>query len=148
MNKFLQTSLILTIVLSSSAEVLRNPTSYSSDIYKEIILNGNYDLSIDHPNKFLDFKYGERVASTNQIEDAINAYKQQSNKIKVVQYGKTHEGRPLHALFISSPSNLKNLDEIQNNVNKLSDPYKTSEREAESIIKTLPAIAWMAYSIH
>ena len=100
MNKFLQTSLILTIVLSSSAEVLRNPTSYSSDIYKEIILNGNYDLSIDHPNKFLDFKYGERVASTIKLKMQLMLINN-NQKIKVVQYGKTHEGRLfMHYLFL------------------------------------------------
>ena len=105
MNKFIQTSLLL-IAIYGSAEVLKNPTSYSSALYKQIILNGNYDSSIDHPNKFLDFKYGDRVASTDQIENAIEAYKQQSNKIKVINYGMTHEGRPLHALIISSPNNI------------------------------------------
>ena len=72
MNKFIQTSLLLTLTAYCSAEVLKNPTSYSSDLYKEVILNGNYDSSIDHPSKFLDFNYGERVASPEQIEDAMN----------------------------------------------------------------------------
>ena len=98
MNKFIQTSLLLTLTSYCAAEVLKNPTSYSSDLYKEVILNGDYDPSIDHPSKFLDFKYGERVASPEQIEDAINAYKQQSNKIKLINYGTTHEGRP-HELY-------------------------------------------------
>ena len=98
MNKFIQTSLLLTLAAYCSAEVLKNPTTYSSDLYKEVILNGNYDSSIDHPSKFLDFNYGERVASPEQIEDAINAYKA-INKIKLINYGTTHEGRPLHALI-------------------------------------------------
>ena len=148
MNKFIQTSLLLTLTAYCSAEVLKNPTSYSSDLYKEVILNANYDSSIDHPNKFLDFKYGERVATPEQIEDAINAYKQQSNKIKVINYGTTHEGRPLHALIISSPDNIAQLDTIKQNLSALSDARKTSDREAKKIIDSLPAVAWMAYSIH
>ena len=148
MNKFIQTSLLLTLTAYCSAEVLKNPTSYSSDLYKEVILNANYDSSIDHPNKFLDFKYGERVATPEQIEDAINAYKQQSNKIKVINYGTTHEGRPLHALIISSPDNIAQLDTIKKNLSALSDARKTSDREAKNIIDSLPAVAWMAYSIH
>ena len=149
MNKFIQTSLLLTLTTAyCSAEVLKNPTSYSSDLYKEVILNANYDSSIDHPNKFLDFKYGERVATPEQIEDAINAYKQQSNKIKVINYGITHEGRPLHALIISSPDNIAQLDTIKKNLSALSDARKTSDREAKNIIDSLPAVAWMAYSIH
>jgi len=148
MNKFIQTSLLLTLTAYCSAEVLKNPTSYSSDLYKKVILNGNYDSSIDHPNKFLDFKYGERVASPEQIEDAINTYKQQSNKIKLVNYGTTHEGRPLHALIISSPDNIAQLDTIKENLSALSDGRATNDREAKKIIDSLPAVAWMAYSIH
>ena len=148
MNKFIQTSLLLTLTAYCSAEVLKYPTSYSSDLYKEVILNANYDLSIDHPNKFLDFKYGERVATPEQIEDAINAYKKQSNKIKVINYGTTHEGRPLHALIISSPDNIAQLETIKQNLSALSDARKTSDREAKKIIDSLPAVAWMAYSIH
>ena len=148
MNKFIQTSLLLTLTAYCSAEVLKNPTSYSSDLYKKVILNGNYDSSIDHPNSFLDFKYGERVASPEQIEDAINTYKQQSNKIKLVNYGTTHEGRPLHALIISSPDNIAQLDTIKENLSALSDGRTTNDREAKKIIDSLPAVAWMAYSIH
>jgi len=148
MNKFIQTSLLLTLTAYCSAEVLKNPTSYSSNLYKKVILNGNYDSSIDHPNTFLDFKYGERVASPEQIEDAINTYKQQSNKIKLVNYGTTHEGRPLHALIISSPDNIAKLNTIKQNLSALSDARKTNDREAKKIIDSLPAVAWMAYSIH
>ena len=148
MNKFIQISLLTLTTAYCSAEVLKNPTNYSSDLYKEVILNANYDSSIDHPNKFLDFKYGERVATPEQIEDAINAYKQQSNKIKVINYGITHEGRPLHALIISSPDNIAQLDTIKKNLSALSDARKTSDREAKNIIDSLPAVAWMAYSIH
>ena len=73
MNKFIQTSLLLALTTYCSADVLKKPTSYSSDLYKQVILNGNYDSSVDHPNKFLDFNYGERVASPEQIENAIIA---------------------------------------------------------------------------
>jgi hypothetical protein len=148
MNKFIQTSLLLTLTVYSSAEVLKNPTTYSSDLYKEVILNGNYDPSIDHPSKFLDFNYGDRVASPEQIEDAINAYKEQSNKIKLINYGITHEGRPLHALIISSPDNISQLATIKQNLSSISDARKTNDREAKKIIDSLPAVAWMAYSIH
>ncbi|MDB4661067.1 M14 family metallopeptidase [Gammaproteobacteria bacterium] len=148
MNKFIQTSLLLTLAAYCSAEILKSPTSYSTDLYKEIILNGNYDSSIDHPNKFLDFDYGERVASPEQIENAINTYKLQSNKINVINYATTHEGRPLHALIISSPENIAKIDVIKQNLSILSDARVTSDREAKKIIDSLPAVAWMAYSIH
>ena len=133
---------------SLGAESLIKPTSYSSDLYKEKILDGNYVASIDHPNAFLDFNYGDRVANHFQISNAILRWAEQSNKIKVIEYAKSHEGRPLYVAFISSSKNLNNLDQIKNHITKLSDPRVTSNAEAKSIIDNIPAVAWMAYSIH
>ena len=89
------------------AEVLMKPTSYSSELYKEKILDGNYIAGIDHPNTFLDFNYGDRVANHSQISNAILRWSKQSNKIKVIEYAKSHEGRPLYVAFISSSENLE-----------------------------------------
>ena len=141
--------LLLTLLSSNylSADLMK-PTSLSKDLYDIKILNGNYDPSIEHPDNFLDFDYGTRVASPLQIENAIKAYSNQSDRIKVVEYGETHEGRTLYALYISSPTNLANLDNIQASISKLSDARSTSDREAQSLIESLPATAWMAYSIH
>jgi len=108
------------IILSSifcsalAAEVLMKPSSYSSEIYKEKILDGNYIAAIDHPNTFLDFNYGDRVANHSQISSAVLHWSKQSDKIKVIEYAKSHEGRPLYVAFISSSKNLMNLDEIKN----------------------------------
>ena len=103
------------------AEVLMQPTSYSKDLYKLDILDGKYNKTIDHPNKFLDFKYGDRVANTSQITNAILSWAEQSERLQVVEYAKSHEGRSLFALYISSPKNINRLDEIKSNVGLLSD---------------------------
>ena len=124
------------------------PTSLSKDLYSKKILDGNYLTNIDHPDTFLDFGYGERVANPAQISAAVLAYAQQSDRIKVVEYGRTHENRPLYAVFISSPENIANLETIKANLNQLTDARKISNSKAYSIIESLPAVAWMAYSIH
>ena len=147
-TKLLNITLLSIFCCSLAAEVLMQPTSYSSELYKEKILDGNYVTSIDHPNTFLDFNYGDRVANHTQISNAILRWAKQSNKLKVIEYAKSHEGRPLYVAFISSSENINNLDEIKNKITKLSDPRTTSNAEAKSIIENIPAVAWMAYSIH
>ena len=143
-------TIIFFLVMSMNihSNTLLDATSLSKDLYPQTILNGNYEDNIDNPSQFLDFNYGDRVATPEQVTDALNKWSKQSNKLKVVEYAKTHEGRPLHAVFISSPENLTNLDKIKNKISELSDARNTSDREATQIIKTLPAVAWMAYSIH
>ena len=51
-------------------------------------------------------------------------------------------------MFISSSENLKNLDSIKDKITQLSDARITNDRQARSLIDDLPAVAWMAYSIH
>ena len=140
--------LILIISFNINSNNLMEPTSLSKDLYSEVILDGEYIETIDKPDKFLGFEYATRVATPEQITAAIQAWSQQSDRLKVIEYGRTHENRPLHAVFITSPRNLNNLDEIKDKVTKLSDARVTNDRTAKSLIDELPAIAWMAYSIH
>ena len=104
MNKlYLLILLVSTNVYTSS---LLSPTILSSDLYKQSILTGNYENNIDNPSEFLDFDYGDRVASPEQITLAITKWSQQSNKLKVVEYARSHENRPLYAIYISSEENI------------------------------------------
>ena len=140
--------LLLIFSININASTLMEPTSLSKDLYSIDILNGEYSESIDKPEKFLGFEYASRVATPEQISSAIQAWSKQSNRLKVIEYARSHENRPLHAVIITSPENLNNLDEIKNKISKLSDPRITNDRTAKALINELPAIAWMAYSIH
>ena len=130
------------------AGLLMKPTADPDLIYDGQILEGNYADSIANPEVFLGFKAGQRVADPSQISAAIAAWQGQSDRLKVIEYARTHEGRPLFAVFISSPANLAKLDEIEAQITRLSDARNLGDGEANSIIESLPAVAWMAYSIH
>jgi hypothetical protein len=131
-----------------NASLLMKPVKDPQLQYPFKLLSANYDQAITHPDKILGFPVGQRVASPQQIADAVNVWGEQSERLKVVEYATSHEGRPLYAVFISSPKNLQRLDKIQSEITKLADARDINDRQAESIIKDLPAVAWMAYSIH
>ncbi len=143
-------SLLLTIILSTSlySEVLMSPTSVSKDLYPNSILDGNYSTNVPTPVEFLGFNLGERVATPAQISSAILSWSTASDRLKVIEYAKTHEGRPLYSVFISSPNNINDLDSIKDNIERLSDAREINDKEAQIIIENIPAVAWMAYSIH
>ena len=140
--------IIFIFTLNINANTLMNPTSLSKDLYQEVILDDNYIDSVDHPNKFLDFDYATRVATPEQITSALQSWANQSDRLKVIEYARSHENRPLHAVFISSPENLKNLNSIKDKISQLADARNTNDRKAKTLINELPAVAWMAYSIH
>ena len=140
--------IIFIFTLNINANTLMNSTSLSKDLYQEVILDDNYIDSVDHPNEFLDFDYAIRVASPEQITSALKSWANQSDRLKVIEYARSHENRPLHAVFISSPENLKNLNSIKDKISQLADARITNDRKAKTLINELPAVAWMAYSIH
>ena len=140
--------IIFIFTLNINANTLMNPTSLSKDLYQEVILDDNYIDSVDHPNEFLDFDYATRVATPEQITSALESWANQSDRLKVIEYARSHENRPLHAVFISSPENLKNLNSIKDKISQLADARITNDRKAKTLINELPAVAWMAYSIH
>ena len=140
--------IIFIFTLNINANTLMNPTSLSKDLYQEVILDDNYIDSVDHPNEFLDFDYATRVATPEQITSALKSWANQSDRLKVIEYARSHENRPLHAVFISSPENLKNLNSIKDKISQLADARITNDRKAKTLINELPAVAWMAYSIH
>ncbi len=142
------TLLVFIFIFNIGANTLMEPTSLSKDLYQEVILDDNYIDTVDHPNTFLDFDYATRVATPEQITSALMRWAKQSDKLKVIEYARSHEKRPLHAVFISSVENLKNLDSIKDKITQLSDARITNDRQARSLIDELPAVAWMAYSIH
>ena len=140
--------LLLMFSVNISSSTLMDPTSLSKDLYEGVILEGTYSNKIDKPSVYLGFEIGERVASPYQISNAILAWANQSDRMIVKEYARSHEDRPLYAVFISSPENLNNLDTIKENLNLLSDGINTNANKARLLIEELPAIAWMAYSIH
>ena len=144
----IRTILVLMFSINISSSTLMEPTSLSKDLYDGVILEGTYSNKIDKPSVYLGFEIGERVASPYQISNAILAWANQSDRMIVKEYARSHEDRPLYAVFISSSENLNNLDTIKENVNLLSDGTNTNANKAKSLIEELPAIAWMAYSIH
>jgi hypothetical protein len=147
-NSLIALALSSAIGLSANAGVIIKPT-YSADIdYQVSMLTGEYSDSITRPDQIIGFEVGHRVASPAEISKAIEVWKTQSDRMKVVEYAKSHEGRPLYAIYMSTPENLAKLDEVNKDITALSDPRETSDAQATAIIDRLPATAWMAYSIH
>jgi hypothetical protein len=57
-----------------------------------------------------------------------------SPRVKIVETGKTEEGRPTVVVLISSEANITGLEENRRNLLRLSDPRGLSEADAKAII--------------
>jgi hypothetical protein len=108
-----------------------------------------YDAKIPTVKQVLGYEPGEKVtnhAGLMQYLDALAAAA--PAHIKVVEYGKSWEGRKLVYAAIGSESNLRRIAEIRNGTQRLADPRKTNEAEAKKLITSLPTVVWLSYGVH
>jgi hypothetical protein len=68
--------------------------------------------------------------------------------MKLVELGKSSEGRPFIALFISAPANLAKLDEYREINAKLADPRGLSEAEGRRLAATGKAVIIQSFALH
>jgi len=84
--------------------------------------------------------------------DKLVAYYQRlaesSDRIELVELGKSTEGKPFLALFISSPENLARLEEYRQMNLKLADPRGVPQEEIDRIVRDGKAIVVQSYDLH
>ncbi len=71
-----------------------------------------------------------------------------SPRVKFWKLGTTEEGRDIVVIAIADEATLKNLDKYKADLAALGDPRKTSEAQAQQIIKTSKPIYWVTSGIH
>ena len=108
-----------------------------------------YDAAIPTFESVLGFEPGRSIASPEEILRYFEALQAAApDRVRVWEYARTWEGRPLIYAAVGSARTLARLDEIRSGMRALADPRRTAESEAERLVSTLPAVIWLAYGVH
>lgn len=111
--------------------------------------NADYDPAIPTVKSVLGYTSGERITTHSDMLRYMRALAEAApNRMKLMTYGESWEGRSLIYLAISSPENIAKLDTIKAGMQALSDPRQTPDNQAASLINDLPASTWLAYGVH
>jgi len=110
--------------------------------------NARHDPDIPTVETLLGFPVGSRAARHSEILECFRSWADASDRAILVPYAVSHEGRTLFYMVVTSPQNHERLDEIKEGLAALADPRDIDAAEANRLASTLPAVAWMAYSIH
>ncbi len=102
-----------------------------------------FDESVPSPEEFLGYGIGEHHTRHDLIVAYLTKLAETSERASIHQYGKTHEGRKLVILTITSPENLSNLDNLQQQHLDFSDPSKNVTNYGE-----VPIFINLAYNVH
>ncbi len=108
----------------------------------------SHDPQVPTPESLLGFRPGDRAAFPAEIERCLKAWDAASPRTRLVEYARSHEGRALYYMIVTSPENLGRIDQIKAGIGSLADPRGVSEAAAAELVRQQPAVAWVAYSIH
>ncbi|MEO9891702.1 M14 metallopeptidase family protein [Aurantibacter sp.] len=91
------------------------------------------------PSEFLKYKLGTQFTRHHQVVDYYQYLTQKApERMQLVEYGSTNEGRPLLLVYFSSKENMKNLEAIRK------DHLESTSGKGNSEI----AIVWLSYNVH
>jgi hypothetical protein len=72
----------------------------------------------------------------------------QSDRMRLVDMGKTAEGRTEYMAIVSSPANLRNLDQYRQTVRRLALARGVDSTEARRLARTGKAVVWIDGGLH
>jgi hypothetical protein len=121
----------------------------ASGAHRAAVAQGSQS-TLPSPEQFLGFQMGadRKLANWDKLYEYYQSLAKSSNKMQLVELGKTSEGRPYVALFISSPANLAKLDHYKRINARLADPRGLSEAEGRKLAADGKAVIIQSFALH
>ncbi len=126
--------------------ILNKPNFINAQVADDYFLpkNISYNKNIPTPKQHFGYQIGDWHVPYYQLIDYLKKVDEHSERISMVQYGQTHENKPLYLLTITNSNNHSKIDQIKTEHKKLIDPLKSASVNT----KTMPLVTWMGYSVH
>ena len=107
-------------------------------------------MPIPSPREFFGFELGEdgKLARWSRIVEYFRLLDRESPRVKVIELGRTTEGRDFIMAIITSPRNMERLEEYREISRRLAYPRGLGEEEARSLARRGRAVVAMSGSIH
>jgi len=102
-----------------------------------------FNEAVPSPEEFLGYEIGEHHTRHDLIVAYLTKLAETSDRASIYQYGKTHEGRKLVILTITSSENLANLNNLKEQHLAFTDPTKNASNYGE-----VPIFINLAYNVH
>ena len=106
--------------------------------------------SVTTPKQFFGFNVGDdyQLFNYTQYSEYIRKLEKETNRMKVVEIGKTSEGRPMLMAIITSPENLKKLDHYRDISRRLALAEGLTDEQAHALAKEGKAVVWIDGGLH
>src|SRR3954465_8477859 len=107
-------------------------------------------VTITTPKQHFGFNIGDdyQLATYDQFMAYWKKIDQESNRMQVIEIGKTEEGRPHLAAIITAPENFAKLDRYKQIAQQLHSARGISETQARALAKEGKAVVWIDGGLH
>jgi hypothetical protein len=102
------------------------------------------------PKDHFGFNIGDdyQLANYTQYEAYIKKLDQESDRLKVVEMGKSAEGRAMYLAIITSPENHKKLDRYKEISRRLARAEGLTDEQARALAREGKAVVWIDGGLH
>jgi len=133
--------MIFRIALTVTMSVILTLTARAAPIETFQIEGVDYDPAITTPDDFIGYGLGDKPVRHDIMVGYLRTLARQSPRIMAETIGKTHEGRPILSLVISSPDNLENIETIK-------EQHKARLSGEAAANNDGPVVVWLNYGVH
>ncbi|WP_190809318.1 M14 metallopeptidase family protein [Flagellimonas sp. S3867] len=123
-----------------AALFLSAPLSAQDYFYKKF---HPFNSNIPSPQEFLGHGIGEKHTRHDLIVSYLTKLSELSDRASIHEYGRTHEGRKLVILTVTTPENLKNLGQLKARHLQFTDPSQNPTNYDET-----PIFVNLGYNVH
>jgi hypothetical protein len=115
----------------------------------ELAPGTRYDVRIPTLRQVVGHDLGARISSPDDITTYLKALAAAApDRMHLVEYARTWEGRPLHVAVIGSADRIGKLDQIKADLKRLADPRGLSDADADRLVRELPVVTWLLHAVH
>jgi len=107
-----------------------------------------YDPRVPTPRSILGYDNGDRFTPQRSMMRYIERIAATSRRVKVDTVGRTFEGREMLVITVTSEANMARLSDIRRDAQRIADPRGAGTSEVAAAIGRMPAIVWLAHSVH
>ena len=108
-----------------------------------------YNDAIPTLKQVLGHEPGAAITPPDGVVTYVKALAQAApTRTRLIEYGRTWEGRPLVVLAIASAERVAQLDAVQKGLQRLADPRGLSASDEDTLIGSLPVAVWLMHAVH
>ncbi len=110
--------------------------------------SATFDPAVPTPQSVLGYELGTRFTTHRGMMRYIERVAAASRRVRVDTIGRSFEGREMLLLTVTSEANMARLTAIQADARRIADPRGAAAGTVDAAVQRLPAIVWLAHSVH